>query len=55
MPGDGREDSDGEGLRVARGGSWYTGRREVRGASRRWDYPRRRLHDLGYRLARTLS
>ena len=55
MPGDGREDPDGEGLRVIRGGSWYTGRREVRGAYRHGYDPWGRNDDLGYRLARTLS
>ncbi|MCB9120929.1 MAG: SUMF1/EgtB/PvdO family nonheme iron enzyme [Caldilineaceae bacterium] len=55
VPGDGREEADAEGLRVMRGGSWYAGRREVRGAYRYRFNPRDGNDSLGYRLARTLS
>ena len=56
LPGDGREDPLASGLRVARGGSWYTGPDRVRCASR--DQGRslgHGHHNLGCRLARTLS
>ena len=52
---DGREAADVEGLRVARGGSWYVDRDRVRCASRSRNYPRHWLDHWGFRLARTLS
>ena len=53
-PDDGRENLDEEGLRVMRGGSWYTGQGRVRCGYRFWNFTRLR-NDLGYRLARGLS
>ncbi len=55
QPDDGREDLDAAGLRVMRGGSWYTGQGYVRCGFRYWDNPWFRLGNLGYRLARGLS
>ena len=52
---DGREAADVEGLRVVRGGSWYTDQRTVRCASRNGNNPRRWDSNDGFRLARTLS
>ena len=52
---DGREAANVEGLRVVRGGSWYTDQRTVRCAFRNWDIPWFRLDNRGFRLARTLS
>ncbi|MFM7171556.1 MAG: SUMF1/EgtB/PvdO family nonheme iron enzyme, partial [Caldilinea sp.] len=52
---DGREAAEVEGLRVARGGSWYTDPKTVRCANRYRDIPRYRINDWGFRLARTLS
>jgi formylglycine-generating enzyme required for sulfatase activity len=52
---DGREDPNADGLRVARGGSWYTDPKTVRCAYRYWDYPWFRINYWGFRLARTLS
>ena len=53
--GDGRERTDVEGLRVVRGGSWYTDKDTVRCAYRDrlnpWDWN----NFWGFRLARTLS
>jgi len=54
-PGDGREDLLVDGLRVVRGGSWYTNRTDVRCAYRNWNYPRCWDDDLGYRIARSLE
>ena len=54
-PADGREDPHADGLRVVRGGSWYTGKERVRCAYRDGDVPRRWDNFLGMRLARTLS
>ena len=54
VPDDGRENLDEEGLRVMRGGSWYTGQGRVRCGYRFWNFTRLR-NDLGYRLARGLS
>jgi formylglycine-generating enzyme required for sulfatase activity len=54
-PGDGREDLLADGMRVARGGSWYTGSSRVRCAYRFWISPRRWYYSFGFRLARTLS
>ena len=54
-PDDGREDPLADGIRSARGGSWYVGRTNVRCAYRfRFD-PGDRDNDLGYRLARASS
>ena len=50
-----REDPDAAGLRIARGGGWAAVRKMVRGAYRNWLDPWNWNHDLGYRLARTLS
>ena len=44
---------DGEGVRVVRGGSWYTDRATVRGAYRGWNDPWCWYDDIGFRLART--
>jgi formylglycine-generating enzyme required for sulfatase activity len=52
---DGREAAEVEGLRVARGGSWYTDLKTVRCAYRYWNYPWNWIHFRGFRLARTLS
>jgi formylglycine-generating enzyme required for sulfatase activity len=52
---DGREAPDAAGLRVVRGGSWYTGKGEVREGYRHGYYPGNGDDNLGYRLARTLS
>jgi formylglycine-generating enzyme required for sulfatase activity len=53
IPEDGREDTDVEGLRVARGGSWYHDRDVVRCARRDRNYPRGWYGSNGFRLART--
>jgi len=52
---DGREAADVEGLRVARGGSWYIDRDMVRCAYRDWLDPWDGLGSRGFRLARILS
>jgi formylglycine-generating enzyme required for sulfatase activity len=52
---DGREAQDVDGLRVARGGSWYIDRDVVRCAYRGRNNPRGRNGYRGFRLARTLS
>jgi|GEM_PF-1459540 len=52
---DGREDVLADGRRVVRGGSWATGSRQVRCASRAWTGPSSRNYFHGLRLARTLS
>jgi formylglycine-generating enzyme required for sulfatase activity len=52
---DGREAANVEGLRVVRGGSWYTDQRTVRCACRGWDDPWLWSRNRGFRLARTLS
>ena len=44
---------DVDGLRVVRGGSWYTDRDTVRCAYRDWDDPWHWNNDNGFRLART--
>ena len=49
---DGRERVDAEGLRVARGGSWYVGKDRVRCASRDGYAPWFRILNGGFRLAR---
>ena len=41
--------------RVIRGGSWWNGPQGSRSASRNGDTPAARLHDTGFRLARTLD
>ncbi len=51
--GDGREDAGVDGLRVLRGGSWYTDRNTVRCACRRRGNPGDRNSHNGFRLART--
>ena len=51
-PDDGREAVDVDGLRVVRGGSWYTDRDTVRCAFRDWNYPRIGDDNSGFRLAR---
>jgi len=53
QPDDGREAADVDGLRVARGGSWYIDRRRVRCAYRYGLGPRRWAGLRGFRLART--
>lgn len=53
-PADGREDPLADGLRVARGGSWYVGRTYERCAFRDRDVPWDWYNHLGYRLARSL-
>ncbi len=55
LPDDGRAEVDVDGLRVVRGGSWYTDKDTVRCAYRIWNNPRLRLNFSGFRLARTLS
>lgn len=52
-PADGREAVDVDGLRVVRGGSWYTDRDTVRCAYRDWDYPWDWDGFYGFRLARS--
>jgi formylglycine-generating enzyme required for sulfatase activity len=54
-PADGREDPLPDGIRAARGGSWYVGRTNVRCAYRRGDVPGLRIFDLGCRVARSLE
>lgn len=49
---DGREQSEGEGLRVVRGGSWYTDRDTVRCAYRNRLYVTHWGSGTGFRLAR---
>ncbi len=53
QPDDGREAADVDGLRVTRGGSWYTDRNTVRCAYRNWLNPWGRDVYRGLRLART--
>ena len=53
--GDGRERTDVEGLRVARGGSWYTDKDTVRCAYRYGLNPGDWSNFRGFRLARILS
>jgi formylglycine-generating enzyme required for sulfatase activity len=53
--GDGREDPLADGVRVLRGGSWYTGSSQVRCASRNRIPPWSGRSLRGFRLARTLS
>lgn len=52
---DDRESAQVDGLRVARGGSWYNGPAQVRCAFRYWNLPWYWGNDWGYRLARFLS
>ncbi|MBI1299755.1 SUMF1/EgtB/PvdO family nonheme iron enzyme [bacterium] len=52
-PEDGREDPNADGLRVLRGGSWYTDRDTVRCAYRHRNYAWRWYLNHGFRLART--
>ena len=47
---DGREDPDASGLRVLRGGSWYSYVEYARCAGRGWYYPDLSNFDLGFRL-----
>ena len=54
-PNDGREDPLADGLRVVRGGSWYTRKERVRCAARHWHLPGLRNDALGFRLATGLS
>lgn len=49
---DGRERTDVEGLRVLRGGSWYTDHETVRCAYRNGHDPMHRIGNCGFRLAR---
>lgn len=49
------EDLDAVGLRVVRGGGWAANRRMVRCAFRLRDSPWNWSHDLGFRVARSLS
>jgi formylglycine-generating enzyme required for sulfatase activity len=51
--GDGREETEVDGLRVVRGGSWYIDKDRVRCAYRGGYNPRDRIYLLGFRLART--
>ncbi len=52
---DGRENLSASGLRVLRGGSWYTSAQQVRCAYRDWLNPGFRNSFTGFRLARILS
>ena len=52
---DGREDPNGEGQRVVRGGSWAVDQTRVRCAYRIWGIARYGNYNYGFRLARTLS
>lgn len=51
-PNDGREDKEAGGLRIVRGGSWYSDRTFVRCARRLRNDPALRLGSLGFRVAR---
>jgi iron(II)-dependent oxidoreductase len=50
QPDDSREDLEGEGPRVVRGGSWFDDQRGVRCAYRHWDDPDDRDLNLGFRV-----
>ncbi len=50
---DGREDLTQSGLRILRGGSWYSERNIVRCAFRRWDIPVGGVGTDGFRVARS--
>ena len=50
---DGRNDLDGEGSRMLRGGSWYDLNNYVRAAYRDWDLADNGYDDLGFRCAST--
>ncbi|MCB9138040.1 MAG: SUMF1/EgtB/PvdO family nonheme iron enzyme [Caldilineaceae bacterium] len=52
-PADGREATDQDGIRILRGGSWYTDRTTVRCAYRCWLVPGGRNIYTGFRLARS--
>lgn len=52
QPADGREQIEGEGLRVLRGGSWYVDRTNVRCARRDWGSTWLGNNNSGFRLAR---
>ena len=53
--GDGREATDVEGLRVARGGSWYIDKDRVRCAYRVWDDPWGQVQRRGFSSRQNLS
>jgi len=52
---DGREELEGDDMRILRGGSWYNGAARCRCAYRSWDYPGYRNYDWGFRCVRASS